>query len=111
MAKVKFAPKSLLGKLSLVFLVLMPILFAMGGLFPNVNEVIPPGEPPHPRLIVDLLDTGAFIVGSAAFFSGIIGIIIKKDYSVLVFITTLLGLIVFLYFIQISFFPGLIDYT
>ena len=95
MAKVKFAPDSLLGKLSLVLI---------------VNESIQPGEPPHPRLIVDLLDTGGFISGSAAFFCGLIGILRKKDYSILVFITTILGLIVLLYFLQISFFPGLIDY-
>jgi hypothetical protein len=110
MAKVKFKPKSFLGKLSIGLIILMPILFYMCSLFPNNNEFVPTGEPIPPRPIVDLLMTGGFISGSAAFFCGIIGIIRKKDYSVLVFLCTIIGLIIFLYFLQISLFPGLIDY-
>jgi len=94
MAKVKFKPKSFLGKLSIGIIILMPIYFYI---LSNV--------------ISDLILEGGIIYGIAAFFCGIIGIIRKKDYSVFVFFSTVIGLFILLYFLQITLFPGLIDYT
>jgi hypothetical protein len=94
MAKVKFKPKSLLGKLSIGIIILMPLYFYLLTKFTS-----------------DLIIEGGIIYGIAAFFCGIIGIIRKKDYSVFVILSTLLGLFVLLYCLQIVLFPGLIDYT
>ena len=111
MAKVKFKPKSYLGKLSIGLIILVPILFSMCNLFPNDNEFVPTGEPIPPRPIVELLMYGGIISGIAAFFCGIIGIIRKKDYSVFVFLSTMIGLFILLYFLQQALFPNLIDFT
>ena len=93
MAKVKFKPKSFLGKLSIGIIILMPIYFYI---LSNV--------------ISDLILEGGIIYGIAAFFCGIIGIIRKKDYSVFVFLSTMIGLFILLYFLQETLFPGLIDF-
>lgn len=111
MAIVKFKPKSLLGKLSIGLIILVPILLSMSSLFPNENGIVPSGEPIQFRPIVKLLVYGGVISGIAAFFCGIIGIIRKKDYSVFVFLSTLIGLFILLYFLQQALFPSLIDFT
>ena len=94
MAKIKFKPKSFLGKLSIGIIILMPIYFYI------ISNVIS-GH---------VLD-GGIIYGIAAFFCGIIGIIRKKDYSVFVFLSTMIGLFILLYFLQQALFPSLIDFT
>ena len=94
MAKVKFKPKSYLGKLSIGLIILLPIYFYI------ISNVIS-----------DLVLYGGIISGIAAFFCGIIGIIRKKDYSVFVFLSTMIGLFILLYFLQQTLFPSLIDFT
>lgn len=94
MAKVKFKPKSILGWLSIGIIILMPLYFYI---LSNVKS--------------DLILEGGIIYGIAAFFCGIVGIIRKKDYSVFVFLSTMIGLIILLYFLQQAFFPGLIDFS
>ena len=94
MAKVKFKPKSFLGKLSIGIIILMPIYFYI------ISNVIS-----------DLVLYGGIIYGIAAFFCGIIGITRKKDYSVFVFLSTMIGLIILLYFLQQALFPSLIDFS
>ena len=94
MAKVKLIPKSLLGKLSIGIIILMPIYFYILS-----------------HVISDLILEGGIIYGIAAFFCGIIGVIRKKDYSVFVFLSTLIGLVILLYFLQQALFPSLIDFS
>ena len=94
MAKVKLIPKSLLGKLSIGIIILMPLYFYI---LSNVKS--------------DLILEGGIIYGIAAFFCGIIGVIRKKDYSVFVFLSTLIGLVILLYFLQQALFPSLIDFS
>jgi len=48
---------------------------------------------------------GGFFSGIAAFFCGVFGIIRKKDYSVFVFISTILGFFVLLWVIAEILFP------
>lgn len=96
MGKLKFKPKSSLGKWSIGIILLSPILIIMYKIIPQLSG--------------DLFDLVGIIYGSA-FFCGIIGIVRKKDYSVLVFIFTLIGLFVLLFFLQQMFFPSLIDMT
>ena len=62
------------------------------------------------KVTTDLILEGGIIYGIAAFFCGIIGIIRKKDYSVFVLLSTLIGLFILLYFLQVTLFPGLIDF-
>lgn len=93
MGKVKFKPKSSLGKWSLGIIIVSPILFYL-----VLNYL----------LLEDPLTTGGIIYGSAFLF-GIIGILRKKDYSVFVFLSTLIGLFILLFVLQQVLFPGLID--
>ena len=62
------------------------------------------------NVISNLILEGGIIYGSAAFFCGIIGITRNKDYSVFVFLSTMIGLFILLYFLQETLFPGLIDF-
>ena len=57
-----------------------------------------------PQLRGDLLGLAGIVYGSA-FFCGIIGIIRKKDYSVLLFLFTLIGLLVFLFYLKVVLLP------
>jgi hypothetical protein len=84
--KTNIAPKSSLGKWSIVLIVMTPILFSVGmssvGLYEGViadstifNDIIA-------RPLLALLMLGSFVCGISAFFIGIFGILKKKDYSV-----------------------------
>ncbi|WP_340114257.1 hypothetical protein [Maribellus mangrovi] len=95
MGKVKFKPKSYIGKWSLGLIILSPLLFYI-----SIN--VPP-------LLEDPLTSGGIIYGSA-FFCGIIGILRKKDYSVLVILSTLIGFFILLFVLQQALFPSLIDF-
>lgn len=90
MGKIKLKPKSKLGKWSIGIILLSPILILL------VDKV--------PQLRGDLLDLAGIVYGSA-FFCGIIGIVRKKDYSVLVFLFTLIGLSVFLFYLKVVLLP------
>lgn len=93
MGKVKFKPRSSLGKYSLGIIILSPLLFYVSLM-----------------LIKEPLILGGTIYGGA-FICGILGIVWKKDYSVLVFLSTLLGLLILLFVLQQELFPGLINLT
>ena len=108
MMKIDIAPKSNLGKWSIGLIILTPILFYIGMLFAGFYESVPAGKTmlhdiiARPRLALSML--GGFFSGIIAFFSGIIGIIKKKDYSIFVFISTFLGFFVLLWvFVEILF--------
>lgn len=101
--KINFVPKTGLGKWSIGFIAIAPILFYIvyiGMSLVGFYESVPAGKTilhdvaARPWLALSML--GGFFSGIAAFLFGVIGILKKKDYSVLVFIPTLLGLFVLL---------------
>ena len=106
---VNFAPKSGLGKWSIGLIVIAPILFYIGMLFVGFYESIPAGKTilhdvvTRPWLALSML--GGFFFSIVAFLFGAIGIIEKKDYSVFVFVSTLLGFFVLLWFLTEIWFP------
>ena len=57
----------------------------------------------RPRVAILMLS--GFFSGIAAFFCGIFGIIKKKDYSILVFISTAFGSLILLWLLIHLFFP------
>jgi len=93
--KLNFLPKSCLGKWSVVLIVAMPIFFYIGMSFVDFYESVPAGKTiPHDIMVrpgVALSMLAGFVCGIAAFFTGIMGIIKKKDYSILIFLSTAVG--------------------
>ncbi len=107
--KINFAPKSDLGKCSIGLIVMVPILFYIGISFVSFYESIPAGKTipydivARPGVALPML--AGFVSGIAAFFCGIIGIKRKKDYSILVFISTMMGFFVLLFILAEILFP------
>ena len=107
--KINFTPKSHLGKLSVVLIVFMPIFFYIGMSFVDFYESILAGRTilhdiiVRPGIALSML--AGFISGIAAFFTGIIGIIRKKDRSILVFLSTAMGFFVLLWCLAEVIFP------
>ena len=99
--KINFIPKSHLGKLSVVLIVFTPIFFYIGMSFVAFYESIPAGRTiPHDIIVrpgIALPMLAGFISGIAAFFTGIIGFIRKKDRSIFVFLSTAMGFFVLLW--------------
>jgi len=91
MGKVKFKPKSRLSKWSIGLIILSPLLFYLSLI-----------------LFKEPLATAGIIYGSA-FICGIIGIVLKRDYSIWVYLSTLIGLFILLFVLQQVLFPGLIN--
>jgi hypothetical protein len=93
--KLYLTPKSKLGKWSIVFAIAMPIFFIIGmslvGFYEGVSagSTIPKDIIARPLLALSML--AGFICGIFAFFTGLFSIVKKKDYSILVFISTLIG--------------------
>lgn len=102
-------PKSNLGKWSIALIVLVPILFYIG--MSSVNESIPAGRTiandilARPGVAIPML--AGFISGITAFLTGIIGIIRKKDYSILVYLSTVIGFFVLLWCFAQFLFPNI----
>ena len=94
-------PQSKLGKWSVGLIVIMPILFYIGMSFVSFYESIPAGKTIQHDIVdrpgVALPMLVGFVSGIASFFCGIIGITRKKDYSVLVFTSTMIGFFVLLW--------------
>jgi hypothetical protein len=107
--KNSLTPKSPLGKWSIGLIVMVPILFCIGMSFVSFYESIPAGKTipqdvvTRPGVALPML--AGFISGIAAFFCGIIGITRKKDYSFLVFMSTILGFFVFVWVLGEILFP------
>jgi len=89
--KVSFIPKTFSGKCSVILIIATPILFYLGVSFVGFYESVSAGKTiPHDIIVrpgVALPMLTGFACGIAAFFTGIIGIIKKKDYSILVFLS------------------------
>jgi len=109
MMKLNFAPKSDLGKWSIGLIVIVPILFYIGMSFVSFYESVPAGKTilhdivARPGVALSMLI--GFVSGIAAFFCGIISITRKKDYSVFVFISTMMGFFVLLWILAEILFP------
>jgi len=99
--RLNFIPKTFLGKWSVALIIAMPIFFYIGMAFVDFYESVPAGETiPHDIMVrpgVALSMLVGFICGIMAFFTGIIGIIRKKDHSALVFLSTVMGFLTLLW--------------
>lgn len=109
MKNIKSGPKTISGKWSVVLIFAMPIFFYIGVSFVSFYESVPAGKTiPHDIVVrpgVALPMLAGFASGIAAFFTGIIGIIRKKDYSILVFLSTALGFLMLLWWLAEIIFP------
>jgi len=106
---IKLIPKTILGKWSIVLIVIMPVFFYIGMSFVSFYESVPAGKTiPHDIVVrpgVALSMLAGFISGIAAFFTGIVGIIKKNDNSILIFLSTVAGFLVLLWCLAQILFP------
>ena len=107
--RLNFIPETFLGKYSVVLIIAMPIFFYIGMSFVDFYEFVPAGKTiPHDVIVrpgVALPMLAGFVCGIAAFFTGIMGIIKKKDYSILVFLSSAMGFLVLLWCLAEVLFP------
>ena len=107
--KLNFLPKSYLGKWSVGLIVAMPIFLYAGMSFVVFYESVPSGKTIPEDIImrpgVALPMLAGFISGIAAFFTGIIGIVKRKDRSVIVFLSTAVGFLMLLWCLAEFIFP------
>jgi len=107
--KVKFLSKTTLGKWSVVLIIVMPVFFYVGMSFVDFYESVSAGKTilqdivTRPGIALPMLI--GFVCGIVAFFTGIIGIIRKKDHSVLVFLSTAMGFLMVLWCLAEILFP------
>jgi len=106
---IKILPKTILGKWSVVLIIIMPILFYIGTSSVSFYESVPAGKTIPEDIVarpgVALPMLAGFISGIAAFFVGIIGIAKKKDRSLFVFLSTTIGFLVLLWCLAEIIFP------
>jgi len=109
MKKIKFLPKTILGKWSVVLIIMMPVFFYVGISFVDFYESVPAGKTiPHDIVVrpgVALPMLAMFVCGIVAFFVGIVGITRKKDYSVFTFLSTAIGFLIILWCLANLLFP------
>lgn len=109
MKNIRFLPQTILGKWSVLLIVAIPIFFYIGISFVGFYESVPAGKTiPHdivarPGVALPML--AGLVCGIAAFFTGIIGIIKKKDRSILIFLSTALGFLMLLWCLAEILFP------
>ncbi len=92
----KIGPTTVLGKVSLGFIVLMPVLFVIGGAMTNLLYAsVPAGNTilediaGRPALAYTML--AGMLSGISAFAIGLFAITRQKDRSPLVYVATILG--------------------
>ena len=104
------APDTNIGRWSLWLIVAMPLFFLLGSsLASTLYASVPSGD----TILLDLASRSALalsmLVGMAAgvlaFFSGLLAIIRKKERSILVFASTLIGSLMLLFLIGEILFP------
>jgi uncharacterized BrkB/YihY/UPF0761 family membrane protein len=107
--RLSFIPKTTLGKWSFGLIIVMPIFFYIGMSFVSFYKSVPAGKTISHDIIVRpgvaLPMLAWFVSGIVAFFVGIISITRKKDYSVLVFLSTVIGFLVLLWCLFLILFP------
>ena len=107
--RLNLLPQSYLGKWSFGLAIAMPIFLFIGMSFVSFYESVPAGKTiPHdiiarPGIALPML-TG-FFSGIAAFFTGIIGIMKRKDCSVIIFLSTAVGFLMLLWCLAEIIFP------
>lgn len=107
--RLNFIPGTFLGKCSVVLIIVMPIFFYIGMSFVGFYEFVPAGKTilqdimVRPGVALSML-TG-FICGITAFFTGVKSIIKKKDYSILVFLSSVMGFLTLLWCFAEILFP------
>jgi hypothetical protein len=106
---IKFLPKNKLGWWSIGLIALVSILFYTGMLLSDYYSPTPAGdtilEDLMTRPLVSISMLSGFLAGISAFFCGIIGIIKRRDYSILMIISTIFGFLVLLWVIIEIIFP------
>jgi len=109
MKNIKFLSKTTFGKWSVALIIAIPIFFYIGMSFVDYYEFVPAGKTiPHDIVVrpgVALPMLAGFVCGIAAFFVGIIGIIKKRDYSILIFLSTIMGFLMVLWCLAQFLFP------
>lgn len=98
----KITPQTTLGKWSIWLIIAMPILFFIGSSFTNsIYQSTPAGDTifadiaARPALALTML--AGMATGIAAFITGLLAIIKKKDNALLVYIATILGALLILF--------------
>jgi len=109
MENIKFLPKTILGKWSIALIVAMPIFFYVGMSFVGFYESVSAGTTIPADIVirpgVALPMLSGFVCGIAAFFTGMIGVAKKKDYSIFVFLSTAVGFFTLLWCLAEIIFP------
>lgn len=108
--KVNLIPKTKLGKLSVVFIIAMPILYSIGMSFTDslyksvpAGNTIPKDIVARPALALTMLS--GMVAGTLAFVLGLTAITRKKERTVLVYLSTLIGMLHTLFLIGEIVFP------
>jgi hypothetical protein len=101
--RIKFLPKSKLGKWSASLIISLIILLFV--FFLLVWSGQRGGETFFSNLYLTIPMICAGISGIAAFITGIIGIIKEKDYSVILIVSTIIGFLVLLFILAELIFP------
>lgn len=103
-------PKSTLGKWSVGFIVVMPILFIIGTSFTNtLYKSIPAGGTiladitARPALALTML--AGMVAGISAFITGLLAIIRQKERALLVYVSSLIGALLVLFLAGEILFP------
>ena len=106
----KIIPISLLGKWSVGFIIVMPLFFIAGMSFADsLYKSVPSGETilddiiKRPALSLTML--AGMLSGILGFISGLMAIIRKKDRSVLVYISSIIGALFVIFLIGEFLFP------
>ena len=108
--RIRFGPKTRLGKWSVGLIVAMPILFFVGASFTNsLYESVPSGNTilediaKRPALALTML-TG-MASGVSAFITGLIAIIKQKERALLVYMSIIVGALLLFFLIGEILFP------
>jgi hypothetical protein len=98
----RIIPSTILGKLSVGLIVLMPLLFIIGTSFTNsLYKPVSAGDTiwadivARPALALTMV--AGMVAGISAFITGLLSIIRQKDYSLLVIVSTLIGALLVLF--------------
>jgi hypothetical protein len=109
MKNIKFLPQNVLGKWSVALVIAMPVFFFIGMSFVDFYESVSSGKTILQDIMlrpgVALAMLSGFASGITALFTGAFSILKKKERSVLVFISTTIGLLVLLFLMAEVLFP------
>jgi len=98
---IKIIPKTILGKWSVVLIVVMPAFFYIGMSFVDFYSSIPAGRTilqdvvGRPGVALPML--AGFASGIIAFITGLAAIIKNRERAILVFVSTIIGALLILY--------------